>query len=512
MHLPAVRRWLGQPGHRATLAVFAVAVVPRLGFVLRGGGLGGTYRYDPGVYYAASAALLNGRLPYRDYVLLHPPGVVLAVSPFAALGELFSDHLGFILATLGFIAIGSVNAVLVRSVALRMGLARGAALLGGLFYAVWVGAVGSEYLIRLEVLGNLLVLLALRTYLGTPRAPSNRPVFLAGLAFGAAVATKIWFVVPGAVVLGYDLVSHRSWARSRVLILGVAASVAVLVGPFAVAAPRAMWHMVIVDQLGRPHRHSLIWRLGYISSASVFHPGSATGTLWTVVAFATILVSVSCVVAWRARSARLAVLILVAQLAVLIAAPPYFPFYNDFAAAPLAIVVAAAAHVIAARAPSVRRGRPRTAMIAVLAGTVAGAAAAAVFLPEQGVLPFPRDASRAVAGSRCVMSDSPTVLIELNVLTRDLEDGCRNWVDVSGRGYGLDRTYLRDGQPVSRAANRTWQRRLTRYLYSGDTLILYRPTATGIGSALRRKLAGTAILTTEGGVTVYCTRPPSCAG
>jgi alpha-1,2-mannosyltransferase len=123
VHLPtgsAVRHWLSERGRGPRLAVFLVAVVPRLGFVLHGGGLGGTYMYDPGVYYTASTALLNGRLPYRDYVLLHPPGVVLALTPFAAAGQAFSDHAGFILATLGFIAIGSINAVLVRSVALRM--------------------------------------------------------------------------------------------------------------------------------------------------------------------------------------------------------------------------------------------------------------------------------------------------------------------------------------------------------------------------------------------------------
>ena len=446
MHLLArVRPWVSPRGRGATLAILVVALVPRLGFVLRGGGLGGTFLYDPAVYYAASTALINGRLPYRDYVLLHPPGAVLALTPFAAAGQALSDHAGFILATIAFIVVGSVNAVLVRSVALRMGLGRGAALAGGLFYAVWVGAVGAEYLIRLEVLGNFLVLLGLRAYFAKTTATLARPMFFAGLALGAATATKVWFVVPAGVVLAYELATRRSWIRCRALIFGAVLSAAVIAGPFFAAAPRTMWHMVVLDQLGRPDKHSLIWRLGYVSSASVFHPGATTSILWTVVVLITIVVGVLCVAAWRARAARLAVIALVAQVAVLVAAPSYFPFYNDFAAVPLAIVVAAAVHVFAARIPSDYRARPG--VLAACALVVAGAAGASVFLPEETVQPFPRTLTGSVAASHCVMSDSPMVLIELNVLTRDLRNGCRNWIDVSGRTFGHDRSEARHPEP-----------------------------------------------------------------
>jgi alpha-1,2-mannosyltransferase len=512
VHLPTgstVRHWLSQRGRGPRLAVFCVALVPRLGFVLHGGGLGGTYKYDPGVYYAASTALLNGRLPYRDYVLLHPPGIALAMTPFAAAGQAISDHAGFILATLAFIAVGSINAVLVRSVALRMGLGSRAALAGGLFYAVWVGAVGSEYLIRLEVLGNFLLLLGLRAYLAKTDGAATRPLFLAGLALGAATATKLWFVVPVGIVLAFEIATHRSWARSRAFILGAIASSAAIAGPFFVAAPRSMWRMLVLDQLGRPDTHRLIWRLGYMSSASVFHQGSSTITRWCVVAAVTLVIASMCVAAWRAPCGQLFVVLLVAQIAVLVLAPAYFPFYNDFFAAPLAIVVAATCHVIVARVPSTVQRRAGPAVVTALAAVVVAGAASAIYLPEQAVLPFPQQLTRAVSASRCVMSDSPIVLIELNVLTRDLRNGCPNWVDVSGRTYGHDATY-RHGQLVSRAKNRKWQRNLTRYLYSGDTLILYRPHATGIGRELRHKLAATPILANESGLTVYCTRPTTC--
>lgn len=51
--------------------------------------------------------------------------------------------------------------------------------------------------------------------------------------------------------------------------------------------------------------------------------------------------------------------------------------------------------------------------------------------------PFPTAALSAPAvRHRCVMSDSPMALIELNVWSRD--HGLQNWVDESGRTYDSD--------------------------------------------------------------------------
>lgn len=55
-----------------SLVVATTAVVVRLLMVLRGAGLGGMLSYDDGVYYSAAGSLVWGRLPYRDFLLLHP--------------------------------------------------------------------------------------------------------------------------------------------------------------------------------------------------------------------------------------------------------------------------------------------------------------------------------------------------------------------------------------------------------------------------------------------------------
>src|SRR6185312_7300053 len=80
------------------VAIAVVAFLARLLPTLRGGGLLGMGVYDDGVHFTAAAALLAGRTPYADFVLLHPPGIVVALTPFALLGRLTSDPTGFAVA------------------------------------------------------------------------------------------------------------------------------------------------------------------------------------------------------------------------------------------------------------------------------------------------------------------------------------------------------------------------------------------------------------------------------
>ncbi|HEX8768924.1 MAG TPA: hypothetical protein VF714_11170, partial [Jatrophihabitans sp.] len=184
--------------------VFALAVAARLTVVLTSGGFGGNYGYDTGVYYAAGASLIHGRIPYRDFVLLHPPGLMLVLAPFAWLGRLSTDHAGFVTASLAFTALGGVNAVLVVRVARRMGVASWPALFGGGFYALWYGSIRAEYLPRLEPLGNFLLLTGVLALLAAAESRRGWPAVAGGFALGAAASVKIWWVVPVLVVLAWQ--------------------------------------------------------------------------------------------------------------------------------------------------------------------------------------------------------------------------------------------------------------------------------------------------------------------
>lgn len=494
--------------YRFAFAAFAVALVPRIGYVLHGAGYRGTFRYDPSVYYAASAALLHGRLPYSDYTLLHPPGIVLVLTPFAEVGDLTSDHKGFILASVAFTVLGAVNAGLVVRVLEALGLGARAALCGGLFYAVWIGAVDAEYLIRLEPLGNFLMLCGLLALAKV--GASNRAwlVAAAGAAFGAATSVKIWFAVPLIVIMGWQLVVRREGVQAARLAAGAAVSLTAICGVFFAAAPGRMWTMLVSDQLRRQVQHPLIGRLIRMAGVGVFDSSLSLVWQWIVVCLVGVVVLAVCVLAWRAPLGRLIVALLVANVTVIAAAPSYFTFYNDFIALPLALAVGMAVRRRAA-ATTGSAWRWPTVLGAVLgAAAVVTSAVMCIVLPPNTVLAYPaQELASGVAGARCVQSDSPMPLIELNVLTRALDNNCQLWMDVSGRTFDVD-AEQKNGRTAPRAENHAWQQDLTQYLFAGQRAIVFRAHQTGIGPALRARLRAAPVAARSGHFKVLRTNPP----
>ena len=196
--------------------MFLTAFTARLATGLHLGGLFATRGYDDAVYYAAADALAFGHLPYRDFVFLHPPGIVLGLLPFAELGRLTHDGWGFAAARLGWMAIGALNATLAAVVARRYGA--GAAVAAGLFYALWPPILEVESITRLEPLVSLCLLAgwAMTTH---PRlAESPRWQVAAGLALGLAPAVKVWALVPVLVIAVWTAVSLPPRGRLRLLL------------------------------------------------------------------------------------------------------------------------------------------------------------------------------------------------------------------------------------------------------------------------------------------------------
>jgi len=244
-----LRRLYPHPQQRRFLflAVFSVALVVRLGPLLWNSALrGGSLQYDDGVYFAAAQHLVVGQLPYRDFVLLHPPGIALALAPLAALSHIIGDANAFAAARLLLIAVGAVNAALVAWIAGRQGAVAGA--VGGLLYAVWWVAAGSETTVLLEPILNLLLLLAVA--LLTRQGSSPRRAVIAGMLVGASVGFKLW---PVPVLL--LLVAWLFWTSRRreacQFVVGCALSLAAIVSPFLTIAPRQMWNQVVIDQITR---------------------------------------------------------------------------------------------------------------------------------------------------------------------------------------------------------------------------------------------------------------------
>jgi hypothetical protein len=145
---------------------------------------------------------------------------------------------------------------------------------------------------------------------------------------------------------------------------------------------------------------------------------------------------------------------------------------------------------------------PWAAAAPVLAGITALLVAATV-VPNPPVWPYPSAKfARAVQKLPCVMSDAPMPLIEMNVLSRDLHNGCQNWVDVTGRTYEAGGP---KGSLGERARNPQWQRALIKYLFSGQAVTIYRASFTGIGPELRRQLHRQRVLARGHGYVLYRT-------
>lgn len=484
------------------VAVFALALVARLVPVLRGGGLHGLGNYDDAVHYAATVALVEGRLPYRDFLLLQPPGILVLLSPFAALGGLVGDADAMAAARVGWMLLGGVNALLVGRILLP--LSASAALVGAVGYAVFYPAVYSEHTLLLESPATtclLVCLLLLRVTENAPRASSAR-VVAAGAVLGAAITLKIWGVVPVLVVMVCFLLRRRGADSLRFLAGGVAICVLICL-PFFLAAPAPMWQMVVLDQVGRrPLDRGLGDQVSQLAGVSLWTDAGAT---W-ILGLALVVGAVAVVLTLLHRLTRLLGALLVALVALLMSTPSWFLHYSALTAAPACLVLGAAVGTVVARmrvatGPALARGVTGLAVLATLAY-------AYPLLQLQLNDPFPRaELGRALAAtSGCVATDDPGTLIETDLLRRNLDRNCRVEIDLGGMNYHLN-------SPVSRARNPAWQQYCLDYYRSSSAVISVRfRSGSGYSRATARTYNSWPELVRVGRYVVRVPQPDRAAG
>lgn len=208
----------------------------------------GVQEYDDGVYYAASSLLLRGQLPYRDVVLVHPPGSTLLLAPFAGIGRLLGDPVGIGCARVAVVALSVGILVLLRRLAAVVCPERptAAGLTACLLYAVLPGAVVSERTVLLEPMAAAPCLLAVLLV----TRPGRRRAAAAGALLALGLAVKLFAGAYLVVVVVWLLWQRRADVAS--LLAGIADGAAVTLLPFALAAPGPFWHDVVVTQLHRP--------------------------------------------------------------------------------------------------------------------------------------------------------------------------------------------------------------------------------------------------------------------
>lgn len=444
------------------LVVSSLAFLARLVPLLRGGGLFGLGNYDDGVHFTSALGFVHGRMPYHDFLLLHPPGIVLALAPFAALGPLIGDPTAFAAARLGWMALGATSTVLVARILRPLGLR--SALFGALAYALFYPAVYSDHTTELEALGTVLTLAALAVLSGPVRDQPWGLVCLGGALLGAAAGVKIWGALLVVVVVLFVGIS-AGVRRGLQVLLGAAVGATVVCLPFFLRAPAAMWRMVVQDQLGRPPSSTAAaTRLVAIIGQST-HVGDPFNAI--LLALGLILVAVAAGAVAVAR-ARLALTVLVASLGLLLATPSWFPHYASLVSGPAAVAVGAGMGYLVDHLQAHGRLLGRVATGAGLA--VLATYGAPVFASTPGVA-FPGRTLEAAARPfpGCVTADDPTTLIEMNVVSRNLDRGCPLVVDLGGWTY--------DNPPARRVARADYpgfQRYALTYLSGGDASLSSR--------------------------------------
>ena len=253
--LPAL--WPASTSAVRARTAWAVLAIAGAGWVLRAlplikaGAFGYPVDYDEGVYFASSALLLKGVLPYRDFVFVHPPGLLYFLAPVASMGVLREPSFGFAAARWLATLVGCANIVLVGRLAMRWA-GPVAAILAAAFYATHPEAVPIERGPFLEPVLNLCCLWLASVWLAADEMyPSRWRSVACGALCGLAASIKIL----GALWLLPCLLSrpHKMTRGDAVAFAAAAALVwTVVTGPLSLAAPASFVAQLISFHAHRP--------------------------------------------------------------------------------------------------------------------------------------------------------------------------------------------------------------------------------------------------------------------
>lgn len=425
-------------------AVIAAATLLALGLrcyqLAQAGHLLAVGDYDDGADFGSAILLVHGVLPYRDFIIVQPPGITLVMAPAAALSWLTS--------TAGAIAAGRILTVAVSAVAVVLGgllvrhrgLAATAVTCGVI--AIYPGSVQASHTVLLEPWLTALCLAGAVAVFDGDRLASGQRLAWGGAALGFAGAVKVWAIIPVAVIAVACLPRPRQAARFAA---GVAAGFLIPVLPFAALAPRPFADSVIVAQLARAGaRTPLAFRLQYLTGLAGWQPPHIL--LW--VAAGVIVAAVAGTAASAtAVTGRLpsplewfAIVTTVAVTAAFLIPDNFYYHYTAFLAPFLAMALA----LPAARLIGSQRRPATQARLQRMAAAVAGLVIVALPLALPGAEDSPTPTysralpavERVIPPGACVVSDQASVLISADRF-RAAGPGCPVIVDGTGSSYAL---------------------------------------------------------------------------
>jgi Glycosyltransferase family 87 len=289
---------------------------------------------DSGMYFAASFRLVSGVIPYRDFLFVQPPGILLVMSPLTALSRVVGTRDGFEIARVLSCVVTGVNVGLLAWLVRHRG--RAAMVLAGLGLALSPVTFWVSTSLKLEPYCMLFVLLGAIVVLSGQRREDHdtRSLVLGGLLLGAAGLVKLWAVFP-FLALVVTLVApcrRRVW----VFIASAAGSFALVSAPFFIMAPSRFLSQVFVDQLSRTGvstSHLGVYLRVIVLSGLSAAPGYASSrTLFAVAGAAVLAVAGAFVLGVRRTEVDLFLLLAsVLVVAALLIAPITYAYYGYFA-------------------------------------------------------------------------------------------------------------------------------------------------------------------------------------
>jgi hypothetical protein len=311
---------------------------------LQKGYFGGVTEVDDAVYYGEGVMLTHGILPYHSYIDVQTPGIALLMAPFAALGRLTSDRVGFEAARAFMVLVAVANVGLLGRLLRRrhwIGVLTGVTVL-----AFYEDSLIADHTVLLE---PLLVLTALVAFLlvfdDVEIATSSSARWLgAGALLGVCTSLKVWGLLP-FVVLAY-FANRQSLRCLGRFVIGGGAAFVIISGPFFFSSPSAFWHQVVVVQATRAHiERNPFHRLGSLLGVTG-HVGIAVA-IWLLLG---LCVVGSLVLARRTEgswgvteldAAAIACVVIIGIAFLL--SPEFDPHYGGFFAPFLALVLSATA-------------------------------------------------------------------------------------------------------------------------------------------------------------------------
>ena len=490
----------------------------------RAGFLFGVTEYDDGPYFGSAVRLVHGSMPYRQFVLVQPPGITLLMSPAALLSYWTGTAWGLAIGRILTLLAGTAGVALAGLLVRHRGLL--AVLVACGITAVYADAVGAAHTVLVEPWLVLFCLAgALAVFDRDKITTSTKRLAWGGVLFGFAGVVEAWAIVP-VIVLAALCLPHLK--RAAIYAGGVAAGFLVPVLPFVIAAPRGFYHSLITAQIGyRAHavRVTFLSRLRDLTGFPYAMDWPKTTLLLAALALVVcVIVAQAGAMAITHRPPPTLDWFAMASTALIVAMflwPPQFhyhfaQFLAPFLALSLALSVsrllygAEPGEDLAVSWP--RTSGPRAArrlgmgIVSVTAVALAAAAVLqfrsdAVYTPVMG--PVPAAVGRLIPPGACVLTDQVSVTLLANRFESS-DPRCPQMVDSLGTTLALSHGLKpRTGAATVPAVTAWWKQAFSNAQYA----LFTRSNATRIAwsPALKAYLAShfTQIYQSPNRLTLY---------